>query len=110
MGGCVSVSSKTIRKGKKQHQWIKKPSEKVSSSVVFDGAAKTNKKKQNGAETCVTDYSVSEFVHMDFENGSTTTCRRSEVSNSTFYLAQLQWHHSQYDENCMSLFSLAFCR
>ena len=32
----------------------------------------------------MTDYSVSEVVHMDFGNGATTTCRRSEVSNPSY--------------------------
>ncbi|PQP97641.1 uncharacterized protein Pyn_18245 [Prunus yedoensis var. nudiflora] len=32
------------------------------------------------------DYAVSEFVHVEFENGATTTPRRSKVSNSTFHL------------------------
>ena len=47
----------------------------------------------------MSDYAVSEFVHVDFENGATTTHRRSKVSNSTFHLAQLQWNLSQYDAN-----------
>ncbi|BBN68492.1 Protein of unknown function D [Prunus dulcis] len=37
----------------------------------------------------VSDYAVSEFVHVDFENGATTTHRRSK----------LQWNLSQYDAN-----------
>jgi len=66
-------------------------------------------KRSSSAGGHVTDYSVSEFVHMDFENGATTTCRRSEVSNSVFHLTQLQWQLSQYDNetNCI-FFSLHY--
>ncbi|VFQ96947.1 unnamed protein product [Cuscuta campestris] len=46
----------------------------------------------------VTDFSVSEFVHTT----TTTTCRRSAVSNSTFHLTQRQWHHTQRGSNVVN--------
>ncbi|XP_073310904.1 uncharacterized protein [Primulina huaijiensis] len=55
-----------------------------------------NRKRASDAGARVTDFALSEFVH------TTTTCRRSEVSNSTFHLTQLQWHHSQIDANGVS--------
>ncbi|KAG7985296.1 hypothetical protein I3843_03G018000 [Carya illinoinensis] len=90
MGACVSTSSRSIPSQKK-HQ---KCHGKISNSIP-----KFSKKRNSYAGNRVRDYAVSKFVHMDFENGATTTCRRSEVSNSTFHLTQLQWHHSQYDAN-----------
>lgn len=97
MGACVSTPSKTIKPRKKHHHRFKNCCGKISNSVP-DGTNKRNSDAGND----ITDFAVSEFVHMDFEKGATTTCRRSEVSNSTFYLTQLQWRHSQYDENCIS--------
>lgn len=94
MGACVSTPSKTIKSRKKHHHRFRKRHGKVSKKFP-DGT----KKRKSDAGNRLTDYAVSEFVHMDFENGATTTCRRSEVSNSTFHLTQLQWHHSQYDTN-----------
>ncbi|KAK4279405.1 hypothetical protein QN277_011191 [Acacia crassicarpa] len=95
MGHCMSVASRNTRRRKKLH-WIKKRSGKVSNSLlVFSGGAKN---RHSDARTCVTDYcSVSEFVHMKFENGTTATCRRSVVSNSAFQLTQLEWQHAEYD-------------
>ncbi|CAI8591859.1 unnamed protein product [Vicia faba] len=93
MGGCVSVPSKAMKAPKKLHRRIiRRRSRKISNSVSNE-----MKKMHNNAGVKVTDYSVSEFVHMDFENGATTKCRRSEVSNSAYHLTQLEWHHSQYD-------------
>lgn len=104
MGHCVSVPSRNTQRRKKLN-WVKKRCGKVSNSLVFNGGIK---KRHSDAGTCVTDYcSVSEFVHMDFENGSTTTCRQALVSNSTFQLTQVEWQHTQYDaKNSMFLFSL----
>ncbi|GMI68475.1 hypothetical protein like AT3G29180 [Hibiscus trionum] len=86
MGSCVSTSALGITTLKKHRRRSKKCDGKQS-----DGA----KKRKGGA--CVTDIAVSEYVHKDLEKGATTTCRRSEVSNSTFHLTQLQWHLSQVD-------------
>ncbi|TKY65143.1 hypothetical protein E2542_SST07999 [Spatholobus suberectus] len=93
MGGCMSVPSNAIKAPRKIRRRIVKRRQKISNSIPND----IIKKRNSNAGARVTDYSVSEFVHMDFENGATTTCRRSEVSNSSFHLTQLQWHHSQYD-------------
>ena len=97
MGACVSTPSKNIKSRKKHHHRFRKRHGKFSKKFP-DGT----KKRKSDAGNRLTDYALSEFVHMDFEKGATTTCRRSEVSNSTFHLTQLQWHHSQYDTNGMS--------
>ncbi|KAL6287817.1 hypothetical protein ACE6H2_012207 [Prunus campanulata] len=101
MGGCMSTPSKTIKSRKKHCQRVIKRHRKAACSAS-DGTKKRNtsfKKIYSDAGARVSDYSVSEFVHVDFENGATTTHRRSKVSNSTFHLTQLQWNHSQYDAN-----------
>ncbi|KAM1009688.1 hypothetical protein FF1_045096 [Malus domestica] len=93
MGGCVSTPSRTIKSRKKHRQRVNKRHGKITCSAS-DGT----KKRNSDAGARVTDYSVSEFVLEDFENGATTTHRRSKVSNSTFQLTQMQWHR-QYDSN-----------
>ncbi|PON96337.1 hypothetical protein TorRG33x02_079260 [Trema orientale] len=95
MGGCVSTPSRKIKSRRKRRHHLSKGLRKISSSVL-DG---TKKKNGDVGGACLTDYAVSEFVRMDFENGEKTTCRRSEVSNATFHLTQLQWHRSQCDPN-----------
>ncbi|PON65992.1 hypothetical protein PanWU01x14_112190 [Parasponia andersonii] len=95
MGGCVSTPSRKIKSRTKRRHHLSKGLRKISSSVL-DG---TKKKNSDVGGACLTDYAVSEFVRMDFENGKKTTCRRSEVSNATFHLTQLQWHRSQCDPN-----------
>ncbi|XAR51705.1 hypothetical protein NMG60_11006416 [Bertholletia excelsa] len=80
MGSCVSTQSRTI----KQRKYPRRPSRKNKKLAKFlsDGSRKKN---------C--DFAVSEYVQ------TTTTCRRSDGSNSTFHLTQVQWHHSQVDAN-----------
>ncbi|XP_043687096.1 uncharacterized protein LOC122638277 [Telopea speciosissima] len=94
MGGCVSAQGKRIRPRRKYSHRSGKCRGKFSASVP-DAA----NKRLSDAGNRVTDISVSGFVHVDFDKGATTTCRRSEVSNLTFHLTQLQWHHSQIDAN-----------
>ncbi|XP_021905235.1 uncharacterized protein LOC110820134 [Carica papaya] len=94
MGSCVSTHSKRIKPRKKcRHRSTKRLGK--ASSCVSDGT----KRRVSDAGSRVTDISVSEFVHMDFEKGATTACRRSEVSNTTFHLTQLQWYLSQVEQN-----------
>ncbi|XP_020219120.1 uncharacterized protein LOC109802249 [Cajanus cajan] len=93
MGGCISVHANAIKAPKKLRRRMTKRRPKISNSVPNAIIVKRN----SNAGARVADYSVSEFVHMDFENGATTTCRRSQVSNSAFHLTQLEWHHSLYD-------------
>ncbi|KAA8530400.1 hypothetical protein F0562_005109 [Nyssa sinensis] len=88
MGACVSTPSKTIKLRTKYHHRSGKSRGKLSNRIP-----KGARKRNSDAGTRVTDFAVSEFVH------TTTTCGRSEVSNSTFHLTQLQWHHTQIDTN-----------
>ncbi|XP_022774528.1 uncharacterized protein LOC111316716 isoform X3 [Durio zibethinus] len=92
MGSCVSTPAKKIYTERRPRRWSRKYHRKVSGCIT-DGT------KKRTSDARVTDIAVSEYVHMDFEKGATTTCRRSEVSNSTFHLTQLQWHLSQLDPN-----------
>ncbi|EEF32384.1 conserved hypothetical protein [Ricinus communis] len=92
MGGCVSTSNppRKVKIHKKHLRRFGKRHVKISSA--HDGDNKGNVDAGH-----VTDFSVSQFVQMDFENGKTSTCRRSGASNSTYHLTQLQWHLSQVD-------------
>ena len=80
MGGCVSKSNKRIQTSRRKYRRSGKRRVRISTSIP-------------------------EFVHLGFKKGapatttSTTTCKRSEVSNMTFHLTQLQWNHSQVDSN-----------
>lgn len=94
MGGCVSTPARGPKPRRKYRHRFGKRHGKISTSIT-DGI----KKRNSDAGPHVTDFAVSEFVHMDFDKGATTTCRRSEVSNSTFHLTQLQWYHSPIDAN-----------
>ncbi|KAI4320411.1 hypothetical protein MLD38_033896 [Melastoma candidum] len=96
MGGCVSTPHQNVKMKKRYVHRVHRRHGKIPSSGLAP-----RKKGNGGAGARVTDYSVSEIVRMDLNTGETTTCRRSEVSNSTFHLTQLQWQHSQYDSNVL---------
>ncbi|CAL5370690.1 unnamed protein product [Camellia sinensis] len=89
MGACLSTPSHTIKSQRKFHRRSGKRRLGRLSKYIPDGTKKTN----SNAGTHITDFAVSEFVQ------TTTTCRRSEGSNSTIHVTQLQWHHSQVDSN-----------
>lgn len=96
MGCCISTPSKKIKPIKKHHRCFKKRHARITSSIR-SGA----KKRNSDAGAKVTDYSYSEYVHKDLEKGSTTTCRRSDFSNGSFHVTQLQWHQCQHDADGM---------
>lgn len=93
MGGCYSRPSTRVESQRKHPRHSIKLRRKASKLIPPHGAIKQN----NQVGTGVNDIAVSEFVHMDFGKGETTTCHTSEVANSAFHLTQLQWHHSQLD-------------
>lgn len=92
MGGCVSTNNERIRTTRKHMRKSSKSSGK-SSTCIADSPI------QRLSDAGISDFALREFVHLDFEKGAATTCKRSEVSNKTFHLTQLQWNHSQIDAN-----------
>ncbi|KAI3995459.1 hypothetical protein MKX01_006681 [Papaver californicum] len=96
MGGCVSTPNRNLYKRKHHLPRSSKRHGGKYSNAVLEAPIKRLSDAGN-----ITDFALSEFVHVDFEKGATTTCRRSEVSNSSFHLTQLQWHHSQIEGNAI---------
>ncbi|XWS34151.1 hypothetical protein CRYUN_Cryun21dG0015500 [Craigia yunnanensis] len=96
MGGCVSVHCDNTqpKPHKRQFGRFRKRHGKIAASI-----SDVRMKRLSDAGKNMTDFAVSEYVHLDFEKGASTTCKRSEMSNMTFHLTQLQWNHSQIDAN-----------
>ncbi|WRX16169.1 Protein ENHANCED DISEASE RESISTANCE 2 [Theobroma cacao] len=96
MGSCISVHSENTRSKPYRRHFgrSRKRHGKIAASIP-DGPMK----RLSDAGSRMRDFAVSEYVHLDFEKGATTTCKRSEMSNKTFHLTQLQWNHSQIDGN-----------
>jgi hypothetical protein len=101
MGGCASKPNVSVNTQRKYFRRRRKGHRKISTSI-----SDIPIKGIGDAGNHVRDFSVSEFVHLDFEKGAATTCKRSEVSNRTFHLTQLQWNHSQIDANGIFFLSL----
>ncbi|XP_020100624.1 uncharacterized protein LOC109718683 isoform X2 [Ananas comosus] len=81
MGACVSKSN-----GKYRAQKLPVKSRKCHKKKISSAVCDANKTQR--------DFSLSEFVHVET---NATTRRKTEVSNLTFHLTQMQWHHSQMD-------------
>lgn len=105
MGTCAStpVHSIEVRRRRRRYRFSKWH-RKVSNSFVD-----ATKKRSHDSGPCVADFAVSQYVHMDFEKGSTAAGKRSELPNTTFHLRQLQWHLSrELDANGMYLYFVQY--
>ncbi|XP_068656650.1 uncharacterized protein [Aristolochia californica] len=93
MGGCVSAPRERPKSRRKYAHRSGKYRARKSTSIP-------DIPKSRLSDTgCITDFSVSEFVHLDFEKAATTR-RGSEVSNMTFHVTQLQWSHKNGNLIC----------
>ncbi|GAA0156881.1 hypothetical protein LIER_14267 [Lithospermum erythrorhizon] len=95
MGACVSTPSHTIRV-KKKHYRRRVRKHRGKHSKHANGLSDRSKKRNSNGGASITDFAVSEFVR------TSTSCGNAEVSNSTFHLTQVQWHHSQNDPDVLS--------
>ncbi|RZC76542.1 hypothetical protein C5167_000862 [Papaver somniferum] len=88
MGGCVSTHSRKVDSRKRHgvRPKLKKRRGRISST------ANTPRKPISNVGN-LGDFTNCDVVHVDFQTGG----RKSEVSNLTFHLTQLQWHHGQSD-------------
>ncbi|KAL8161471.1 hypothetical protein V2J09_012960 [Rumex salicifolius] len=89
MGGCVSTHS-TAANAVRTH---KKYSHRTRKSSKVTTIREAQMKRISDASRV----SFTGFVHVDFEMGSSVTCKRSEVSTKAFRVTQLQY--SQIDSN-----------
>lgn len=88
MGSCVSKPNR-IKALPRRYRRPGKRRGRISTSIP-------DVPRRRLSDAGVRDFAVSEFVHLDFEKGSTISGRRSV---SKIHLTQLQWNHSQIDAN-----------
>ncbi|KDP27187.1 hypothetical protein JCGZ_19886 [Jatropha curcas] len=93
MGGCYSTPPKKIEVHKKKHHH-RSGKRRVKIFRSHDGS-----KKRNGDTGRVTDFALSQFVHMDFDDGQTPSIVKSSALNSAYHLTQMQWHLSQVNSD-----------
>lgn len=98
MGSCASNPSRKSSGQKRRKQ----KSGKRRGNGLPSALPELPLKRVSNAGSRVGDFSLSNFVHLDFENNgaSAPSCRRSEVSNMKFHLTQYH-SHSQIDANGM---------
>ncbi|XP_027347470.1 uncharacterized protein LOC113858879 isoform X2 [Abrus precatorius] len=97
MGGCASKPNgkRNVRKRENKKSRKRKGKGSVSTSIP-----EMHLKRLSNAGSLVGDFSLGDFIHLEFEKGASATRRKSEVSNVKFHLTQLQYHsHSQIDAN-----------
>ncbi|XP_022951730.1 uncharacterized protein LOC111454471 [Cucurbita moschata] len=92
MGSCPSKLSRNLKAYRKYSSRFGKRRSKITAAIP-----EVKIKAITDSRSHARDFTVSEFVHLDFEKGGANNRARSEVSNVTFHLKQLQWNHSQID-------------
>ncbi|KAJ0963462.1 hypothetical protein J5N97_028584 [Dioscorea zingiberensis] len=91
MGACVSTPHRRPRSRRRYIIRFRRCRGKISASVPDAPSTHFSNKGNHLPE-----FGLSECAQND---NTAVSRRRSEVSNLTFHLTQLQWHHSQYDTN-----------
>ncbi|XP_019429736.1 PREDICTED: uncharacterized protein LOC109337257 [Lupinus angustifolius] len=97
MGSCTSKPNGKKSSGhKRKNNKSSKRRGKSSNAAIPDMALK----RVSNAGNRVGEFTLGDFVNLDFDRPSSATCRRSEVSNMKIHLTQLQYHsHTQIDAN-----------
>ncbi|KAF3772725.1 hypothetical protein EJ110_NYTH55854 [Nymphaea thermarum] len=91
MGGCVSTSAKRKPRTRKYFIRSRNCRRKVTPSIPD-----APKPRVSDAMNPLTEFALSEFVQMDFEKNEAAH-GRTEVSNLTLHLTQLEWHSGRLD-------------
>ena len=93
MGSCASNPNRKANSGHKRRKHKSKRRGNIPIALPDMPL-----KRVSNAGSIVGDFNITDFVNLDFENGASAPCKRSEVSNMKFHLTQLQYH-TQIDAN-----------